>query len=534
MRLRMVISAAILGLTSLAAAGADAAEPATSPPSSEPAEGAIEIKLEDPEPGGTPVPGGRMSMMIRLDVTELDPHKMSETSAFVINDQIYESLVQYYRGEIEPAIAESWEVSEDGLTFTFQLRENAFFHSGRQVTSADVKYSLERILDPETAAPRAASYRSIESIETPDDLTVVLGLSEPNAALLTALSIGAASIVDREVADSQGLNGTVDGGSGPFMLASRVAGEEITLDRHPQYWEEGVPYLDGIDIMFNPDDNARAAAVRSGTVDFLWSAAPEFIETLKSDENLKWYGGAGALSLHLVMNVTRPPFDDVRVRQAVFFALDRQEILDIANSGLGTPLYGGFLPPGRYGALEEPIYGEPDLERARELMEEAGYADGFDVTLTVISTSAFQVRQAEVEQQQLAEIGINVTIETVEGTVAQARTREGDFEMYQSGFSLTPDPDERLTASFVTGGGLNYAGWSDPEYDEIIAAARAELDPVERERLYQESEGILATRGPAAMTFRNADHDVVQSYVMGYAGDPTPTYRFYKYLWLDQ
>ncbi|GAA1324315.1 ABC transporter substrate-binding protein [Leucobacter albus] len=532
---KSALLAAAVAAALLFAAGCSGNKGAPGPPPGESGSSSTtEIRLEDEDPGGTPKAGGRLSFLVRLDATELDPHKMSETTAFVINEQVYESLLQSYRGELQPAIAEEWEVSDDGMELSFNLREDAFFHSGRPVTAEDVKYSLERILNPDTHAPRAGSFQSIESVTAVDQHEVRIALKQPDAALLTMLSTGASSIVDREVAEAGGLNGTVDGGSGPFKLGERVMGQKITLDAHDKYWEEGVPYLDGIDISFNPDDNARASAVRSGTVDFLWRAAPEFADSLMQDEDLKWYGGSGSLSLHLQLNAGKKPFDDVRVRQAVFHALDRQELLDVANAGRGTVLNGGYLPKGRWGALREPVYGEPDLEKAKALLAEAGYPDGFDTTLMVISTSAFQVRQAEVEQQQLAKIGIKVTIESLEATVATERAKSADFDMFQSGFGLTYDPDERFTASYLSDGGLNYGHWADEEYEALIVEARGELDRDKREQLYEDAEQILAERGPSAFTFVDANYDVVQNYVMGYAGDPTPTFRFYKYLWLDK
>ncbi|WP_283135989.1 ABC transporter substrate-binding protein [Rhizohabitans arisaemae] len=540
MRRRTLCNALAAGvaLTLLAACGGGGAPPSSAGDSAAPVNDGLtaNVRLEDEvKPTGTPKSGGRLSVMIRLDAVELDPHRMSETSAFVINEQLYESLVQSYRGEIKPALAESWEQSDDGKTITFKLRDNAYFHSGRKVTAEDVKYSLERIKDPKTRAPRARSYESITSVEAKDERTVVVKLSQPYAAILTLLSTAASSIVDRSVAEaSGGLNGQVDGGTGPFKLASRVTGQAIKLDKHDKYWEKGVPYLDGLDFTFNPDDNARAAAIRSGTIDFLWRPAPEFIDALKKDQALKWYGGSGSLSLHLRLNTSKAPYDNVKVRQAIYHALDRQEILNVANSGFGTALQAGYLPPDRFGGVTKPIYGKPDLEKAKQLLAEAGHPNGFEAKLTVISTSAFQVRQAEVEQQQLAKIGIKVTIESVEATIADSKTKSGDFEMYQSGFGLTYDPDERFSASFLKGGGLNYGNWSDPEYENLIVQARSELDAAKRAALYQQAETILAERGPVAMTFLNADFDVVKKDVMGYAGDPTPTYRFYRHLWLDR
>jgi peptide/nickel transport system substrate-binding protein len=311
-----------------------------------------------------------------------------------------------------------------------------------------------------------------------------------------------------------------------------VVGQRIVLNRNPNYHDPERPYLDGIDVTFNPDDNARAAAIRSGTVNFLWRAAPEFIDTLKADPQLKWYGGEGSLSLHLRLNVSRKPYDDVRVRQAIYHALDRQEILEIANSGHGQPLNAGYLPPDRWGSVKTPIYGAPDLAKARALLAEAGLANGFSTNLMVISTSAFQVRSAEVIQQQLAKIGIRVTLRLVEATVSNAALRRDDFDLFQSGFSLSLDPDERFSSAFVTDGGTNYGKWSEPEYDRLILAARGETDRAKREALYQQAETILAIRGPVAMTWVSADYDVVRRNVMGYVGDSSPSYRFYRNLWL--
>lgn len=496
----------------------------------------IEIRMDDTTPTGPVQRGGRITMLIRLDATNIDPHTAVETSAWVICDQIYDSLVESVRGEIRPALAERWTVSEDGLAYTFHLRGNArFHHSGRAVTSQDVKYSIERLQNPATASPRRRSFESIIGIDTPDERTAVLRLSAPSAPLLLLLSSNGASIVDRAVAEGPGgLNGSVGGGSGPFVLAQRVVGQRFVLNRNPAYWDPAFPLVDGIDITFNPDDNARAAAIRSGTVNFLWRAAPEFIDSLKADPNLKWFGGEGSLSLHMRLNTARRPYNDVRVRQAIYHALDRAEILEISNSGHGLPLNAGFLPPNRFGGMREPVYGAPDLARARALLREAGMPQGFATTLMVIGSSAFQVRQAQVIQAQLQQIGIRITLRPVEATVANAATRQADFDLYQSGFSLSLDPDERLTSAFGTGGGSNFGNWSDAEYDALLAAARTERDPARRAALYQQSERILATRGPVAMTWVSADYDVVHRSIMGYRGDSSPSYRFYKALWIQR
>lgn len=521
----LVIGAVVLALAACSAQPPPLATPTAS-------EGPANIRLSDEKSGGTPVPGGRLDFQMRLEPSNIDPHTATESAAYVVVEQLYESLLESVRGTLGPAIAKSWKISDDGLTYTFTLRDNAVFHSGKPITADDVKYSIERVQNPATASPRRNSFSNITGIKAVNDKTVEFTLDKPSAPLLTMFSTSGSSIVDRSVVESGGLNGKIDGGSGPFVLAERTAGQRIVLNKNPNYWTKGVPYLDGIDMTWSGDDNARAAAIRSGTVDFLWRAAPEFIDSMKVDKDLKWYGGAGTLSLHLRLNTSREPFSDVRVRQAIYLALDRQALLDSANSGQGTALYGGYLPPDRYGAVVKPIYGKPDIAKAKKLMTEAGFPNGFDARIMAVATSAFQTRQAEVQQQQLAKIGIKITLDFVEATITTQKAKEGDFDMYQTGYTLSTDPDERLSGAFVTGGGTNYGNWSDKEYDGLLEQARVELDVKKRGALYQKAETILANRGPVAMTFVTADFDVVRNNVMGYNGDPTPSFRFYKNLWL--
>ena len=557
-RIRGVIGLTMALAMVLTACGSGEAPPAATDESSEPAdesedaestdEDGDEALEETPDDGPAaylgeiryhdddydeqePQHGGTLRFLARLDADQPDPHVGTDTTAIIAGALVYEGLVENVRGEVEPLLAESWDISDDALTYTFNLREDVVFHSGRPMDASDVVYSLERVKDPDTGSPNAASYSDIESVEAPDPDTVVITLSQPFAPLLFLLSALSSSVVDREVVEDGGLSSPPGGGTGAFMFEEHNIGRDLILTAHDDYWHPELPYLDGIEFTWNPDDNARAAAIRSGSADLLFSPAPTFMDALQNDPDLKWYGGSGSLSLHLLLNTQREPFDDERVRQAIYHALDRQELLDVANEGHGVPLNGGYLPPDRWGGLEEPVYGEPDLDRARELLAEAGYEDGFEAELTVIGTSAFQLRQAEVEQQQLAEIGIDITLNPVDAAVSRDLTDSGEFDMYQSGFGLRADPDERFTAAFTTDGGLNWAGWSDEEFDSLIEEARRIPEQEERAELYEQADRILAERGPAAFTILTASYDVVTEDVMGYSYDPTPSFSIYKNLW---
>src|SRR5690606_17463302 len=288
---------------------------------------------------------------------------------------------------------------------------------------------------------------------------------------------------------------------------------------------------------FNADGNARASNVRSGTIDFLWNSPPELVPVLRDDPNIVTYGGEGTQSFqYLLLNLNREPLDDVKVRQAIFWALDREAIRIVSRPDTTTPLNSGFLPAEHWAGVQPDdfIY-EQDMEMAASLLEEAGVGDGFDMEILVLVGSDFHIRTAQVIQSQLEPLGINVTVTTVESGQQTERRNNGDFDGIVTGFSGTIDPDERVTQTFVTGGGTNYVQFSDEIVDNLAAEARSTSDRERRAELYRELQLRVAEVGPMAFIYNYHFVDALRADVKGYTFNPQLVdYRSVREVWLDR
>lgn len=467
-----------------------------------------------------------------------DPNLATLSTVYTITQLMFDTLGEVTPdGDIVPSLATEWEISEDELTYTFQLRDDVVFHNGRAMTSADVRYTIERIQNPDTNSPRRGVFSVVESIEAPDDTTVVFRLSEPFAPFLAALSDITAGIVPQEVVEAQGDLNTNPVGTGPFKFVEWEVDRHVIVERNDDYWREGLPYLDGIEFSFNADGNARASNVRSNTIDFLWNAPPELVSVLRGDPNLTTHGGEGTQSFqYLLMNINREPLNDVRVRQAIFWALDREAIRMVSRPDTTTPLNSGYLPAEHWAGVqpEDFLYSQ-DLEKAADLLEDAGVGDGFDMEILVLVGSDFHIRTAQVIQSQLEPLGINITVTTVESGQQTERRNNGDFDGIVTGFSGTIDPDERVTQTFVTGGGTNYVQFSDETVDELAAEARSTSDRDRRAELYRQLQLRVAEIGPMAFIYNYHFVDALRADVMGYTFNPQLVdYRSVREVWLDR
>jgi len=484
--------------------------------------------------------GGVLKFQLLRDADAgYDPNLATLSTVYTITQLMFDTLGEVMPdGEIVPSLATEWDISDDELTYTFKLRDDVVFHNGRPMTSADVKYTIERIQDPETNSPRRAVFGVVDSIETPDDTTVVFHLNEPFAPFLAALSDITAAIVPQEVVEAEG--GTLNTnpvGTGPFKFVEWEVDRHVIVERNDDYWRDGLPYLDGIEFSFNADGNARASNVRSGTIDFLWNSPPELVPVLRDDPNIVTYGGEGTQSFqYLLLNLNREPLDDVKVRQAIFWALDREAIRIVSRPDTTTPLNSGFLPAEHWAGVQPDdfIY-EQDMEMAASLLEEAGVGDGFDMEILVLVGSDFHIRTAQVIQSQLEPLGINVTVTTVESGQQTERRNNGDFDGIVTGFSGTIDPDERVTQTFVTGGGTNYVQFSDEIVDNLAAEARSTSDRERRAELYRELQLRVAEVGPMAFIYNYHFVDALRADVKGYTFNPQLVdYRSVREVWLDR
>ncbi|CAN5854226.1 hypothetical protein BH20CHL2_BH20CHL2_11540 [soil metagenome] len=291
----------------------------------------------------TPPTGGTMRVGVQGDPTELDPARTNLAAATLIVDLVYEGLVHEGPELVpQPAVAERWDISDDGLIYTFHLRPGVTFHHGRDLTADDVVFSIERVMDPETASPWLPYTDEILSIDAPDEATVVFTLAAPDAAFLAGLTLKGLVIVPRDIAEQDGELSQRMVGSGPFRFVDYVPNTQISLGRNEDYWDEGKPYLDGVEILIVPDDTSRTTALVSDTVQLIEQVPHRDIELLEGTDGVELIGGVTTNLRWLVFNLRREPFDRLEVRQAIAGGIVRQPIIDAAVCGYGEPVVGMY------------------------------------------------------------------------------------------------------------------------------------------------------------------------------------------------
>lgn len=442
-----------------------------------------------------PVQAANLRMAWSQDATGLDPHTQPAFSSIRLLELIYEPLVRHDAAlDVVPAIAESWSFSDDGLTLTFKLDPDARFSDGASVTAEDVKASFERLLDETTGAAARSNFLSIASIDAPDATTVVFNLSQPDAPLLVAMaSINAAVMPAKAIAD--GSVGTVTLGSGPFVLDSWEPNSREELSVNP-HWAGGEIAYDGITISVLPDETAILASLRAGQTDFALINDPLVATLVPNEPNLLLNAVPGLAYNVLQLNPARPPMDNLKVRQAMSCAVDRQDVLDTALVGEGKVT----------GPLTMPVYAsdpatlfcyEQDLEKAKALMAESG-VDGFTAKV-IAATGEPPVASAEAQvlQSQLAEIGITLEIELMELNVYVDRWLAGDFDMAVAQNGGRADPYPMYNRYFTKDGNLQkVSNFVDDELDSLLNQGREENDVEKRKEIFQKFEARVTELSP--------------------------------------
>ncbi|MCA9861124.1 MAG: hypothetical protein KC438_15465, partial [Thermomicrobiales bacterium] len=457
----------------------------------------------------------------------------SLTATWHVVEHIYNRLTKVNPDlSVDLELAESVDISEDGLTYTFKLHP-ATFHNGRALVAGDVVFSFNRLVAPETAAPAAADLASMASVEATDDSTVVITLNQPDASFLTMLSNQSCIIIPQEVVEENGDLSQVAVGSGPFKFVEYVPNTHIKLEKNADYWEANVPLLDGLELLIASEDNSRTAALISGTVDFIEYVPSQDIPILEADESIVLAGNTIQQIRMIGFNLDREPFNILEVRQAVAMAVDRDQIIENALSGIGTPTDTLFAADFWAGLGEREI-APPDIEGARALLAEAGYSDGFDTTLTGWAEYGYLADSAIVVQEQLKQIGINAELNLLDsGSMGQVVYIDKDFDMTVTGDSGFVDPNGLISNNFRTGEGGNFVNYSNPEVDELIAQGIAVTDQAERAAIYQQIAEILLVDLPWVSLYIGQQYEAMKNFVQGYEHIPTGSNISVRQVWLD-
>ncbi len=420
----------------------------------------------------------------------LDPQKTFNGFSFGVTTHVYETLFRVTtEGDIEGLLAESWEfVSPDRLRVT--LHDGVAFTDGTALDAAAVKASLERLLDPATAAPGRFVVSAIQSVEVVDDLTVDIVTAEPFAPLLAHLAHPVTAIVPVAHGDDLARQPV---GSGPYVFESWTQGDTVVLTANPDYWG-GAPAIDRVVFRVVPEVSTQIVELRSGGVDVLFNIPADNFRQLQGVAGLETNAFLGWGSVHLVFNTANPKLQDVRVRQALAHAIDKQLIVDELLGGLADVGVAPIPPTVRFAAsdLEDPY--PYDVERARQLLSEAG-AEGLSLTLDVYQNPDLEA-VAQVLQAMLAEAGVTLDVRVQEFAAYSETIQQDQAELYATSWgTVTLDADYTLYAFFHSSEipANNGARYSVPEVDDALEAARGTPDDAQREQLYRMvQERVLA------------------------------------------
>jgi len=449
-----------------------------------------------------PKQGGQMVVTYKDDISTLDPAIGYDWQNWSMIKSLFNGLMDYKPGttELITDLAESYTVSDDGLVYTFKLRQGVKFHNGRELVASDIKYSIERAVNPKTQSPGQGFFWQIKGyddmvsngagelsgITTPDDYTVVFELSQPDATFLQIVAINFSFAVPREEIEKYGEDfGRNPIGTGAYRMTDWTLGQRVVFERNRDYFRAGSPYLDKIIFEVGQDPQVALLRLKRGEVDVLGDPIPSanFL-TEKNDPANKGLIVKGDL-LHtgyITMNVTEPPFDSKLVRQAVNMAIDKERIVRIIN-GRGV-IANQPLPPAMPGY--DPNYKGYafDPAKAREMLAEAGYPDGFETELYVMNTDP-NPRIAQAVQQDLAAIGIKASIKSLAQSTVIAAGGEGTAPMLWSGgmawIADYPDPSNFygpiLGCGGAAPGGWNWAKYCNEEIDALAAKADSMAGP---------------------------------------------------------
>lgn len=456
---------------------------------------------------GAPVAGGDLVYARQNETQGLDPLNAANGNGDIFADELlYTPLVRSNPeggNDLTPGLAESWEISPDGLDYTFDLRPGVKFSNGQPLTAADVKFSLDRFGDPETNALLSNVAIGYETTEIIDDATVVVHLTQPVAAFLYNISIFPAFIVPKDLVEAQGEDFfTNPVGTGPFMLSDFVPGSSVSFVKNPFYFEEGKPYLDSVRFDFATDSNSRLLALKNGQAQISDGVLFSQISDVQSDDNLVVQSSQVPLFVGLWLNHDREQFADLNVRQAMQYALDKDLVNDSIFRGVGT-IPNSVLMALEGDADDDTVAPYPfDLDKAKQMMAQSGYPDGFKTTLQYPAGYDYYRQLGLLLKNSYAEIGIDV--ELVEEPAATATTNwsSTEYDMVFPFAQFTSDivvPDEY--AQFLAGDpslGLQgfFSNWEDPAITAMVNTFTSTTDEATRATQWPEIQQALMDATP--------------------------------------
>lgn len=464
--------------------------------------------------------GGELRAALTGEPDVLDP----ATSSIYTGAQVYEGIFSKLidmdsTGKFVPDLATSWE-QVDAKTWKLNLVTNATFHNGEKFTSADVKYTFGRILDPKTASAYAGLYAQIEKVDASDPAVAVFHLKSTSGPFLTNLATNGQIVNKKAIESGDPARNPV--GTGPFKFVEWVQGDHITLEKNTAYFKSGLPHLDKVTFRFLPVDQSRIDALAAGELDWVDAIPLQQVATLKDDPRFAYVTSPVAgIPDFLALNTKAPPFDNPKVRQAIALAISRADIRDVAYLGTGEL---GLIevPTGSSWYDETDVFGaQADIAKAKQLLAEAGHANGLAVEYLGLPQYPELLKTGQVVRDELKQIGIDMTIKPVDVSVWFDAYSTGKYQITSAYQERTIDPDNFYSLVLKSGGPINTVGYSNPQVDALIDKAAASADEAERKGLYREIRKITTSDAPLVFVHYETLNYLMNKNVTGSAITPT-------------
>lgn len=437
------------------------------------------------------------------DASTFDPHFCTDSATEIFNKNMYNNLVRFNKDmEIEPDLAKEWSVSEDNLTWTFKLEEGVKFHDGTDFNAEAVKKTFERVLDENTGSPRRSVLQAIKTVNAVDEHTVEISTETPCGALLQQLCHPVAAIISPVAIEKYGEDlATNPVGTGPFKLKEWKTGEAIVMERNDDYFK-GAPSASGVEFRVVPEDATRALLIQSGQADIALRLPVTETERLESDPNVTVEKGNTVMTMYVALNNSKGVLQDVKVRQAMNYAVDKEVIVNDILGGLAT-VADAPIAPDTWGYQSTKTY-ECDVEKAKQLLTEAGYPDGIELELwTPVGRYLMDTQVCENLQAQWEKAGIKVNIRQWEFQALMSEVKKGEFDMVLLGWSpSTGDADQGLYPVFHSTQfppNSNRAFYNNQEVDQLLDSAKTEVDETKRKDMYKQAQETIMEE--AAWTF---------------------------------
>jgi peptide/nickel transport system substrate-binding protein len=494
--------------------------------------------------GSNPKSGGTLKVGISRDPLAFDGHIAYGITNSSVLGNVYDGLVEYDMpgdGKIVGALAESWTMPDD-KTYSFKIRQGIKFHNGDPFDAHVAEWNLKRIMDPQTAAALRGELTSIiDKIEVPDDYTLKITLKQPSPVFLNVLAARDTYMMDQKWVVAGNDPKKFAMGTGPFKMKSYEPQRNVILVKNESYWKKGLPYLDGLDLEVVQDDAARTNAFKGNEVDFIEYVPWQELQGFESDKSLKLTKGFDTFNI-VRLNPNRAPFDNPKVREAMNYVIDRQEIINLAWGGQGQPINGGMLQQSSpyYNADLQGVW-KKDWDKARQLLKEAGINNPADVKLTLeTSTLAVHKDTAQVVLQELQQFGFKVEYKTFEFQTTVDKRANGDYQMLVDGLGMSwPDPDFYFQYFHSTGSGhAKGVKMKVDAIDKLIEQGRTTVDPAKRKPIYHDLEKQIVENSPWIFLLWRPQAQVTRNFVMGYK--PLPggiagySIGYLEYVWLNK